>query len=192
MAERQRSSVVVTPMSKKRSPFHQNIPHRGAVVAVEFQSGLWCYVREYALCHGFLPFFSTLPLTADQLPTLKAGLYFDLWCYDSEPAPMTFVGRFPFEDEPESRGEPCYTAPDVMENCYTIHEIHHGLFRLRKTTDAKEISGMRLQRRYQPHEFDQLLRGKAGEWPIIGAIESRASRGEQDGGGHPASLRISS
>ncbi len=154
-------------MPKKRSPFHQPLPKRGNVVAVQLENGLWCYVREYVLCYGFLPFLSKSPLTADQLPTLQAPLYFDLWCYDTDKTPMMFIGKFPFTDEAESIGEPCYTAPDIIDNCYTIHEVSEGIARLRKTKDATAVSGMRLQRRYKPPEFGEFLQGKTSAWPIL-------------------------
>jgi hypothetical protein len=145
------------------------------VVAVQLENQLWCYVREYTLSDGFLPFFSTESLPADKLPSLKASLHFDLWCYDAEETPMVAVGIFPFESEEESYGEPCYTPPDLIEPVYTIHEIYVGLFRLRKTKDETQVSGMRLQKRYEPHEFSQLLRDKMGEWPVLGSAGSAGS-----------------
>jgi hypothetical protein len=164
-------------MARKRSPFNQRIPNCGAVVAVQLESGLWCYVREYVLCHGFLPFFSTEPLRAARLRALRATLFFDLWCYDSEETPMVLVGRFPFETEEESFGEPYYTAPDFIDSCYRIHEVCGGVYRMRKTRDQAEVSGIRLQRRYQPPEFGQFLAGKTSGWPIVRLGETDEARG---------------
>lgn len=162
---------------KKKAPFNQRIPNRGLVVAVQLDNQLWCYVRKYTLSHGFLPFFSTEPLSADQLPTLKASLHFDLWCYDAEETPMIGIGTLPFESEEECYGEPCYTPPDLIEPVYTIHEMYVGCFRLRKTTDETQVSGMRRQKRYQPFEFSELLRDKMSEWPVLGNAGSVGSPG---------------
>jgi hypothetical protein len=154
-------------MPRKRSPFNQVDEKRGGVTAVQFQEGLWCYVRQYVLCHGFLPFFSRIPLSTESLPTLQAAMFFDLWCYDSDETPMVFIGRFPFDRDEESYGEPCYTAPDVIDACYKIHEMPQGAYLIRRTQDASEVTGMRLQRRYQPAEFHVLLAEKVGTWPIL-------------------------
>lgn len=81
---------------------------------------------------------------------------------------MVAIGSFPFESEEESYGEPCFTPPDIIDAVYSIHEMHAGRFRLRKTKDEREVSSMRLQKRYQPFEFSQLLRDKAVEWPVVG------------------------
>jgi hypothetical protein len=85
---------------------------------------------------------------------------------------MVLVGAFPFESEVESFGEPYYTAPDSIDSCYRIHEVFRGLYRMRKTTDANEVSGFRLQRRYQPAEFREFLRGRTNNWPIVGASKA--------------------
>ncbi len=154
---------------KKKSPFRQFGPveTRGSVIAVQFHEGLWCYVRRYFLCDGFLPFFSKSPLTSNSLPTLRAERFFDLWCYDFEPTPMQFVGRFPFENKEESYGEPYYTPPDVIDNVYTIHEMRDGMPVMRKTKDPAEVKGMRRQRRYQPPEFHEVLADVLDVWPVV-------------------------
>jgi hypothetical protein len=137
------------------------------MVAVRLEGNLWCYVRMYVLCHGLLPFFSTNLLSAERLPTLKADLFFDLWCDDSEKTPMVLVDSFPFQTEEESFGEPYYTAPDVIDSCYRIHEVRNGVYAMRKTFDRSEVAGIRLQRRYQPNEFQDLVADKRAVWPII-------------------------
>lgn len=80
---------------------------------------------------------------------------------------MVYIGKFPFANQAESIGEPCYTAPDIIDNCYRIHEVANGISRLRKTKDVNEVSGMRLQRRYEPSEFGKFLNGKTSAWPIL-------------------------
>jgi len=153
------------------------VKDRGIVVAVEVHQNLWCYVRVYGLCHGFLPFFSKAPLTPERLPTLKAERYFDLWCYDNEPTPMQFVGHFPFENKEESYGEPYYTPPKSLslyglgDERYRIHEVRDGKYGMRITEDAAEVKGMRLQRRYEPHEFHQLLADVLEVWPIVDSAD---------------------
>jgi hypothetical protein len=154
-------------MASKRLPLNEINVRRGGVVAVEIQPNLWCYVREFFLCYGFLPFFSERPLEPGELPTLKAEFFFDLWCDPNESTPMEFIARFDFESQEESYGEPYFTAPDIIDNCYRIHEICDGLPRMRKTKDSDQVSGMRKQRRFQPHEFIDLLRDKLAEWPTI-------------------------
>jgi hypothetical protein len=91
---------------------------------------------------------------------------------------MVLVGIFPFETEEESFGEPYYTAPDAIDSCYRIHEIHGGMYRMKKTRDQAEVSGMRLQRRYQPPEFGEFLAGKTGGWPVVGVGKTDEARGE--------------
>lgn len=152
---------------KKKAPFNQRIPNRGLVVAVQLENQLWCYVREYTLSHGFLPFFSMEPLPSDELPTLKAALHFDLWCYDVEETPMLAVGVFPFESAEESYGEPSYIT-SLVDTFYRIDEIHEGHYRMRTTKDLADVAGIRLKERYEPHQFSQLLRDKMGEWPVLG------------------------
>jgi hypothetical protein len=46
------------------------------VVAVQLESDFWCYVREYVLCHGFLPFFSASPLSTEDVPNPKGHFVF--------------------------------------------------------------------------------------------------------------------
>ena len=154
-------------MARKRSPFNTLDAARGSVVAVEFQRGLWCYVRDYILSHGFLPFFSRVPLSPDQLPSLRAGRHFDLWCYDAEEMPMLLIGRFPFDSPDEMQGEPYYNPPDAIDSRYRIHEAIGGVSCIRTTLDATEVASLRRQRRYQPHEFSELLADKLGVWPTI-------------------------
>lgn len=80
---------------------------------------------------------------------------------------MVAIGSFPFESKEESYGEPYYTPPDVIDSHYRIHEVHAGICRMRKTRDEVEVAGMRLQKRYQPFEFSELLRNQMAEWPVL-------------------------
>jgi len=82
---------------------------------------------------------------------------------------MVLVGTFPFEIEEESVGEPYYTGPDSIDDWYRIHEVRGGRYGMRKTRDKTEVSGIRLQRRYQPFEFAQFLDGKTSDWPVLKA-----------------------
>ncbi len=154
-------------MARKRSPFNTLDAARGSVVAVEFRTGLWCYVRDYLLSHGFLPFFSRAPLSPGQLPSLRAEHHFDLWCHDTEEMPMVLIGRFPFDSPDEMHGEPYYTPPDSIDSRYRIHEATAGVSRIRTTLDAREVASLRRQRRYQPHEFSGLLADRLAVWPTI-------------------------
>lgn len=58
---------------------------------------------------------------------------------------MVLVGTFPFETEEEAAAEPYYTAPDVIDSCYTVHEVCGGMSLMRKTRDQREVAGMRLE-----------------------------------------------
>jgi hypothetical protein len=154
-------------MARKHSPFNNLDTRRGSVVAVEFQQGLWCYVREYLLSHAFLPFFSRVPLDPSQLPSLRGERHFDLWCYDADDTPMKFIGRFPFDTPDEMHGEAFYTPPDVIDRCFRIHEAVGGVSLLRKTFDPTEVQSLRRQRRYQPKEFYEFLGDRLNVWPTI-------------------------
>ncbi len=154
-------------MTRKRSPFNTLDAARGSVVAVEFQAGLWCYVRDYVLSHGFLPFFSKVPLSASLLPSVRAERHFDLFCSDTEEVPMLLIGRFPFDSPDEMHGEPYYTPPDAIDSRYRINEAIGGISCIRTTLDARDVASLRRQRRYQPHEFSELLADRLGVWPTI-------------------------
>jgi len=91
---------------------------------------------------------------------------------------MVFVGTFPFEAEEESFGESYYTAPDEIDCRYTIHEMVGGTAGMRKTIDESEVAGIRLQRRYQPSEFSEFLRGKTEGWPILDVRETLGVKSE--------------
>ena len=154
-------------MPRKHSPFNNLDTTRGSVVAVEFQQGLWCYVREYLLSHAFLPFFSRVPLAPSQLPPLRGELHFDLGCYDADDTPMKFIGTFPFETPDEMHGEAFYTPPDVIDRCFRVHEAVGGVLLMRKTFDPMEVQSLRRQRRYRPKEFHELLGDRLNLWPTI-------------------------
>ena len=140
----------------------------GDVVAVALDEDVFCYVRKFAFGHGILPFFSKAAvLSADQLPTVKPEIFFDVWLYTNDPTPMQFVGSFPFKKAEESWGEPAFEPPDVIEPCFKIHGVFNGLASIIKPATEEQIVGMRVLKRYQPAQFGDFLAKYRAGWPTI-------------------------
>jgi len=47
------------------------------------------------------------------------------------------------------------------------------MYGMRKTKDEAEVKGMRRQRRYQPHEFHEVLADVLDVWPVIDSVASQ-------------------
>ena len=140
----------------------------GDIVAVEIEPGLFCYVRKYAFGHGVLPFFSkggVLP--RDDLPSIRPEVFLDIWVYDDDSTGMQLVGSFPFDSEEESWGEPAYEPPDLIESCFRIHGVFHGVASIIKPVNEEQTVGMRLLRRYQPADFGDVLKERRAAWRTI-------------------------
>ena len=71
------------------------------------------------------------------------------------------LGTIPFASQESAWGPPCFYPPDVIENCYKIHK--RGM--IWKTTEAKDVEGMRLCRTVTPAQLAEFLRERlaAGE-----------------------------
>lgn len=153
-------------MPKKRLALSTN--KVGDITAVSLGDDTYCYVRKYAFGHGVLPFLSKgLELDASKFPSLTPAFHMHIWVYNIDPTPMCHVAHVPFATEEESWGVPAYYPPDLIEDCYRIHGIFHGMSRIIKPVTEADVAGLEEFRRYQPPQFREHLFSRLPEWTYI-------------------------
>jgi len=147
-------------MSIKKHPFFQAPP--GAVFAILIVPGKWGYVRFF---RGRSMAVLSVVGEAPQLPRIdwkhvSSGWIFFSFAPNKDATEAVPLGIVPFDDAESEWPPPCYDPPDVIQNCYQIHE--NG--RLRQG-DENDVRGMSQCLTVTPAQLAEFLRERleAGE-----------------------------
>ena len=147
---------------KMHHPFSQ--APAGTVFAIAISPGFW----------GFLRFFRGLSMGVQSIvgrsPQLPPGFDWNnqpiSWVFfsfapDDDKTEAIPLGLVAFESDEAAWAPPCFYPPDVIENCYRIHE--RGM--VKKPCDQKDVAGMRECQRVTPAQLAAFLRARlsAGE-----------------------------
>ena len=134
----------------------------GMVFSVAIEPGKWGFVRFYrGLSMAILSVYGSSP----EMPKVDwnnppVGWTFFSFAPDADETEAISVGVVPFENREDEWGPPCFSPPDVIDNCYRIFEKG----RMRKTKD-KPAQGMKQCRTVTPEKLASFLRERvqAGE-----------------------------
>lgn len=141
-------------MPVKHHPMYQ--APAGTVFAIAIAPAQWGFVRFYRgrsmavlAVVGKTP---RMPSVDWQAPPV--GWVFFSFAPDGDGTQAVALGTVPFAGPGEEWGPPCFDPPDVMENCYRVHQ--EG--RLWKTQNPADVAGMNQCRTLKPAELAEFLR----------------------------------
>lgn len=140
-------------MPVRNHPFFQ--APAGAVFAIAIAPNRWGFVRFFQGPEiEILPIVGSVPVMPriDWNRTPSAWVFFS-FAPRSDTTEAVDLG-VPFEDELAGWAPPCFEPPDVIRNCYRMHE--RGM--IRKPAMLEDIQGMMQCRRVTPAQVAQFLR----------------------------------
>jgi hypothetical protein len=137
----------------------------GDITAVALNNGDFCYLRTYRFGYGVLPFLSHGILREiKKFPSLRPAFFIHIWVYSNDLTPMSHIANIPFATEEESWGQPTYSPPDAIENCYKIHGVFNGIECIIKPKSEADVIGLEHFHRYQPSDLQSVLFSRQLKW----------------------------
>lgn len=140
-------------MSIKNHPLFQ--APIGAVYGIALAPEKWGFVRFF---RGNSMAVLSIVSGAPEMPGIDwtnppVGWVFSSFAPRSDRTEAVRLGIIPFSDENSEWAPPCFVPPDIIDNCYKIHDKGS----IRRATD-REVQGMRLCQTVTPAKLAEFLR----------------------------------